>query len=1064
MTEGRKHKIAEEKQLKQELQRLRILGDAIDEEVYVTDPETHEVLFINKKMEERFGKDIVGKKCYRVFQNLLRPCSFCNIKQISGKNLGKSYVRNLQNQRNKRWHRCMGEIIKWPGGKHVRYGLAIDINEQKKIEEALRDSEERFRLIVENSHDGITIIDDDFKIIYANSQLSRMVGYPKEEMVGRDFRKFLDKESKVMVQHKYIRRLRGENAPLRCEFRVLRKNGEKKDVEIKSSEIRDRQGRIRIIGQLLDITESKRMEEERKRFEERLSALNKYGQNLNMATDMKGIFKLILDATEKTLGFEIASILIIEGKKLCLVAQRGYPKRISLQLPLDKQRGITTRAARKCKSVCVSDVRKDKAYLGGFLTECKGNRLIKRRIGRNGILSELAVPIVVGNKVLGVLNVESKKLAAFNEENQKLLEILASHAATAITNLKRQKRLSALNEYGQNLSMAMSKEEIYKLTQYAMEKTLGFKFATVFMVEGKNLQLVAHRGYPKKFTITFPLDGDRGVTVKAARRGKTVFVRDVRKEKAFVPGRPGMLSELAVPIRAGNEVLGVLNVESERLAAFDENDREFFEILASHAATAISNLRKQDQLRGLSGELAYLMKNTTEVMNVKEMHQRLRVIAKAMQKFGWRRVVISLRDENLEGTDLVASGLTREEMKLLVKRKAPGQVWKERLGPKFERFKIGGFYYLPWTDPWIRENVHGVPPEVPADEATTYAGVPSTLSPKEMVNWHPQDMLYAPLLTPNGRIVGMLSMDDPVDGRIPTRELLAPLELFLHQAAIIIENAQLIESLKEARGQLEQRVDERTSELEKSQEQLLKAQRLAVIGELAGMVGHDLRNPLTSIAAATYYVKMRQSPDTNGKIKEMLELIEKNIAYSNKIIDDLLDYSREVELELMEYTPKSIIEESLSSLEIPNNIQVIDLTESKPKVKVDIDKIKRACLNLIRNAVDAMPEGGTLTIKSEQTDSLLRISLSDTGMGMSKETMERLWTPLFTTKAKGMGFGLSICKRIVEAHGGSIAVESRLGRGTTFMITIPIQPKVKEGGEEIWVKPLESLLLTTTKT
>jgi PAS domain S-box-containing protein len=1064
MTEGKKHEISEEKQLKQELQRLRILGDAIDEEVYVTDPETHEILFVNKKMEKEFGKNIVGKKCYRVFQSLSEPCSFCNIKQISGKNLCKSYVRELQNQRNKRWYRSMGKIIKWPGGKLVRYGLAIDINEQKKMEEGLQDSEERFRLIVENSHDGITIIDDNFKIIYVNNELSHMIGYPKEEMVGQDFRKFLDKESKAMVQDKYVRKLRGENVPPRYEFRVIRKNGEKKDVEIKSSEIRDRQGRIRIIGQLLDITERKRMERESIRFEGRLSALNKYGQNLNMATSMKEIYKLTLDAAEKTLGFEIASILIIEGKKLCLVAQRGYPKGISIQLQLDGDRGITTEAARKCKSVCVQDVRKDKAYFGGFLAETKGNQVIKRRIGRNGILSELAVPIMVGNKVLGALNVESKRLAAFNGEDRKLLEILASHAATAITNLKRQERLSALNEYGQNLNMATSMEEICKLTLDAMEKTLGFEFATVFMVEGKNLQLVAHRGYPKKFTVTFSLGGDRGVSTKAARRGKAVFIRDVRKEKAFVPGRPGMLSELAVPIKAGNETLGVLNVESERLAAFDENDRELFEILASHAATAISNLWKQDQLRGFSRKLAYLMKNTTEIMNVKEMHQRLRVIAKAMQEFGWRRVVISLRDENLEGTDLVSAGLTREETRLLLERKAPGDVWKKRLGPKFERFKIAEFYYLPWTDSWIREKVHGVSPEACADEATTYAGVPSRLSPEEMVNWHPQDMLYAPLRTPSGRIVGILSMDDPVDGRVPTKESLAPLELFLHQAAIIIENAQLIESLKQAREQLEQKVDESTRELRKSQEQLLKAQRLAVIGELAGMVGHDLRNPLTSIAAATYYVKMRQSPETNGKITEMLELIEKNIAYSNKIINDLLDYSREIDLELSEHTPKSIVKESLSSLEVPSNVQVIDLTESRPKVKVDIDKIKRACLNLIRNALDAMPEGGTLTMKSEQTDSLLRISFSDTGMGISKETMERLWTPLFTTKAKGMGFGLPICKRIVEAHGGSIVVESRPGKGTTFTITIPIQPKAKEGGEEIWVKSLESSLLTTTKT
>jgi len=1066
MTEGKKQRMAEEKQLKQELKRLCILCDAIDEEVYVTDPETHVILFVNKKMKERFGKNMVGKKCYRVFQKLPEPCSFCNIKQISGKNLGKSYVRELQNQRNKRWYRSMGKIIKLVGGKLVRYGLAIDIDEQKKTEETLRESEERFRLIVENSHDEIAIIDDNFRIIYVNDELSHMIGYPKEEIVGQNFTKFLAEESKSLVQDIRIRRLKGENMPLRCELAraIVRRNGEKKDVEIRSSQIRDSQGRIRTIVQLLDITERRRMEEESERFEERLSALNKYGQNLNITTSIREIYKLTLDAAEKTLGFEIASILIIEGKKLCLVAQRGYPKAISLQLGLDKHKGITTRAARICKSVCVQDVRKDRAFFGGYLLESKGNQVIRRRMGRNGILSELAVPIMVGRKVLGVLNIESKKLAAFNEEDRKLLEILASHAATAITNLKRQERLSALNEYGQNLNMATSMEQICKLTLDAMEKTLGFEFATVFMVEGKNLQLVAHRRYPKEFKATFPLGGDKGVSVKAARRGKAVFIRDVRKEKAFVPGRPGMLSELAVPMKSGNEILGVLNVESERLAAFDESDVELFEILASHAATAIGNLRKQDQLRGFTRKLAHLMKNTTEIMNAKEMHQRLRVIAKTMQKFGWRRVVISLRDENLEGTDLVSAGLTREETKLLLERKTPGIVWKERLGPTFERFRIGEFYYLPWEEPWVREKVHGVPREVPADKATTYAGVPSRLSPDAMVNWHPQDMLYAPLRTPSGRIVGVLSMDDPIDGQIPTKESLAPLELFLHQAAITIENAQLIESLKEARGQLQQKVEERTCELRKSQEQLLKAQRLAVIGELAGMVGHDLRNPLTSIAAATYYVKMRQSPETDRKIKEMLDLMEKNIAYSNKIIDDLLDYSREIDLELSEHTPRSIVEESLSSLAVPSNIRVMDLTESRPKVKVDIDRMKRACLNLIRNALDAMPEGGTLTVTSEQNGNYFRISFSDTGMSMPKETLKRLWTPLFTTKAKGMGFGLPICKRIVEAHGGSIAVESRLGKGTTFTVTIPIQPKMKEGGEEIWVEPLESSLSTMMRT
>ena len=633
-----------------------------------------------------------------------------------------------------------------------------------------------------------------------------------------------------------------------------------------------------------------------------------------------------------------------------------------------------------------------------------------------------------------------------------------------------EERLSALNKYSQSLNSAKSMEEIYKLTLDAAEKILGFEFADILMIRGKTLSLMAHRGPSKIHTLNLPLDGKRGVTVKAARMGKYVYIPDTNKEKAYVETGVKGLSELAVPIKVGTKVLGVLNVESERISAFNEEDMRLLEILAAHTAIAITNIRRRDQLRNLSKRLAYLLKSVAKIMRVKDNHQRLKVIADAIRNFGWRRVVISLRDESLEGTDLVTAGLTKEEIKLLMERKAPGHVWRERLGPKFERFKIGEFYYLPWNDPWIRENVHGVPANIPLEEATTYAGVPSRLSPEEMADWHPQDMLYAPLRTPGGRIVGILSMDDPVDGRKPTRETLAPLELFLHQAAIAIENAQLIDDLKKARKQLEAyadelelKVEERTRELKKSQEQLLKAQRLAVIGELAGMVGHDLRNPLTSIAGATYYLKRKLDSKMSVEVREMLELIEKNIAYSNKIISDLLDYSREIELELSETTLKTLVKEALSLVKMPGNVQVINLVKNKPKIKCDVEKMKRTFVNLIKNAVEAMPKGGKLTIRSRKVGDNVEIAFTDTGVGMLKETLKKLWVPLFTTKAKGMGFGLPICKRFIEAHSGCISCESTVGKGTTFKVTLPIKPK-KLGGEKVWVKMPESSLLTTTKT
>jgi signal transduction histidine kinase len=207
---------------------------------------------------------------------------------------------------------------------------------------------------------------------------------------------------------------------------------------------------------------------------------------------------------------------------------------------------------------------------------------------------------------------------------------------------------------------------------------------------------------------------------------------------------------------------------------------------------------------------------------------------------------------------------------------------------------------------------------------------------------------------------------------------------------------------------------------------------------------------------------MKSGPKMGKKTKEMLELIEGDIEYSNKIINDLLEYSREIQLELTETTPKIIIKEALSLVKVPKNIQVSDSTRTEPRIRVDVEKMKRVFINIIKNAIDAMPKGGKLTIKSKKTDGNLEIAFADTGIGMSKDVVEKLWTPLFTTKAKGMGLGLPICKRAVEAHGGNISLESTVGKGTTFTVTVPIQPQL-EGGEKIWVNMQESLLSKTTK-
>ena len=173
----------------------------------------------------------------------------------------------------------------------------------------------------------------------------------------------------------------------------------------------------------------------------------------------------------------------------------------------------------------------------------------------------------------------------------------------------------------------------------------------------------------------------------------------------------------------------------------------------------------------------------------------------------------------------------------------------------------------------------------------------------------------------------------------------------------------------------------------------------------------------------------------------MLEIIDKAIDHSDKIINHLLDYSREMHLELTKYSAHTLVDEAIHMIKVPERIQIVNNVYEETLIWVNPDKIMRVFINLIKNAIDAMPQKGTLTITNRQTKDNVEIAFADTGKGIPEKTLPKLFSPLFTTKAQGMGFGLAICKRIMDAHGGTITVETTVNKGTTFTITLPVKSK-----------------------
>jgi PAS domain S-box-containing protein len=235
------------------------------------------------------------------------------------------------------------------------------------------------------------------------------------------------------------------------------------------------------------------------------------------------------------------------------------------------------------------------------------------------------------------------------------------------------------------------------------------------------------------------------------------------------------------------------------------------------------------------------------------------------------------------------------------------------------------------------------------------------------------------------------------------------------------------------------------AEAAQNAQKLKDAERLAAIGATAGMVGHDIRNPLQAITSDVYLAKteLTNTPESEEKENalESLREIEKNIDYINKIVQDLQDYARPLNPKVEESDLRQIVESLFAKNGFPENIDVkIKVAEDTRKIRADPYYLNRVLFNLVTNAVQAMPQGGKLTVASHKEGNDTIITVSDTGVGIPKAIQEKMFTLMFTTKSKGQGFGLPVVKRMTESLGGTVTFESQEGKGTKFTVRLPPSP------------------------
>ncbi|MFH2137014.1 MAG: ATP-binding protein [Candidatus Omnitrophota bacterium] len=235
--------------------------------------------------------------------------------------------------------------------------------------------------------------------------------------------------------------------------------------------------------------------------------------------------------------------------------------------------------------------------------------------------------------------------------------------------------------------------------------------------------------------------------------------------------------------------------------------------------------------------------------------------------------------------------------------------------------------------------------------------------------------------------------------------------------------------------------------LEEAQGQLIKAEKMAAIGQMAAAISHDLRNPLTGIKMATYYLSSKI--DKNKiELVTILKDIELEIDYASNVVTNILTYSKPTELICTYADINKVIKETMPFLHLPSRdsdiVLVTKYASNIPEMLMDVKQMKQVIVNLLTNAVQAMPKGGKLTISTSIVGEFVEMMVNDTGVGISSDDREKIFNPFFTTKARGVGLGLSIVFNIVNRHEGAVDVYTDRGRGTTFIVKLPMRQRSQD--------------------
>jgi K+-sensing histidine kinase KdpD len=621
--------------------------------------------------------------------------------------------------------------------------------------------------------------------------------------------------------------------------------------------------------------------------------------------------------------------------------------------------------------------------------------------------SEMSLPLVAKLKVLGVLDVQSQIESAFTDEDVEVLQTVADQLAVAYETARlfeaaqRQLReLTVLHAVAVASTQTASEEAlIERVTQIIGDAFYPDNFG-VILVDERSGMLRKHPSYREKVEhedILYPIGV--GITGMVAKEGRSWRVGNVIEEPAYWAFDPVTQSELCVPVKMGDRVVGVLNTESTQMDAFTEADERLLATVAGHLALALENARLFDAERHLSSDLEALRQASLHLNSSLELEPVLETtLGEALQLVAADFSQIYLYDDSklTDGLETYSSNSSEVSPPIVDLEKTAMAVAQTR-----QKMVVSNMT----TDP----------------------------------SFSNQQMNGALICLPMGRaeqIVGVIAVyffePDAFD-----QNDLRVLELFADQAALALENARLYADIQKHTRELVQAFT-RLQEMDRMKKEFIQN------------VSHEMRTPLAVVLGYAELLESGELGELKTEQSGPMSVIVRRLRGLSMMLEDFL-VILEVEagdqaLELLDMaqlvkTVLAKVESSITQAKL--NLQ-LDITPDLPEISGVSVHLCRVIENLLGNAIKFTPTGGSIRIQLSGDEKEIMLDISDTGIGIPDEQLPRIFERFYqvdgtsTRRYAGIGLGLALVKEVVQAYGGSVAAESRIGEGSTFTVTLPV--------------------------